>query len=97
MLYPHFQQAVVPGWLDKPWRHRHRATSALDAMLLLAPSPQWVRQMPGGKLPDRTDFQHLGHAERVAAWTTSVRAAHQLADEFAAWLAKPDPGRLQAL
>jgi hypothetical protein len=97
VLYPHFQQAVVPGWLDKPWRHRHRATSALDAMLLLAPHPQWVRQLPGGKLPDRTDFQHLGHAERVAAWTTSVRAAHQLADEFAAWLAKPDPGRLQAL
>ena len=26
VLYPHFQQAVVPGWLDKPWKRRHGAT-----------------------------------------------------------------------
>ncbi|MFV0680617.1 phospholipase [Ottowia sp.] len=97
VLYPHFQQAVVPGWLDKPWRRRHRATAALDAMLLLAPSPDWVRTLPGGKLPDRTDFQRLSHPERVLAWASAVSAAQQLADEFADWLVRPDLARVQVL
>ncbi|QTD47146.1 phospholipase [Ottowia testudinis] len=97
VLYPHFQQAVVPGWLDKPWKRRHGATPALDHMLLLAPNPEWVRTLPGGKLPDRNDFQRLAHPERVQAWTSAVQAARQLADEFAAWLAQPEPARVQPL
>ena len=40
VLYPHFQQAVVPGWLDKHLRWRHRATPALDTMVLLSPPPR---------------------------------------------------------
>jgi hypothetical protein len=97
VLYPHFQQAVVPGWLDKPWKRRHGATPFLDHMLVLAPNPEWVRTLPGGKLPDRNDFQKLTHAERVEAWSTSVRAARQLADEFEAWLAQPAAARVQPL
>ena len=97
VLYPHFQQAVVPGWLDKPWKRRHGATPFLDHMLVLAPNPEWVRTLPGGKLPDRNDFQKLTHAERVEAWSTSVQAARQLADEFEAWLAQPAAARVQPL
>ena len=97
VLYPHFQQAVVPGWLDKPWKRRHGATGFLDHMLVLAPNPNWVRTLPGGKLPDRNDFQKLTHAERVEAWSTSVQAARQLADEFEAWLAQPAAARVQPL
>lgn len=97
VLYPHFQRAVVPGWLDKGLRWRHRATSFLDRMLVLAPSPDWVRTLPGAKLPDRDDFKRLGHAERVRAWLAAVRAAQQLADEFEAWLARPDAALVQPL
>jgi hypothetical protein len=88
VLYPHFQQQVVPGWLDKAWKHRHRATPALDAMVLLAPNPEWVRTLPNGKLPDRTDFTRYGMdlAARVAVWNTAASAAQQMADEFAQWL-----------
>ena len=66
-------------------------------MLVLAPRPEWVQSLPGAKLPDRTDFQRLKHPERVKAWTTSVQAARQLADEFQAWLDKPDAARLTPL
>ena len=97
VLYPHFQQAVVPGWLDKPWKRRHGATPFLDHMLLLAPNPDWVRTLPGGKLPDRNDFQLLTHAERVRRWSAAVLAARQLAGEFEFWLARPTPGRLLPL
>ena len=99
VLYPHFQRAVVPGWLDKALKWRHRSTHFLDHMLLLAPNPEWIKTLPNGKLPDRKDFTHYGNdlASRVQAWTRAVRMSQQLADEFQAWLERPDPARLQAL
>lgn len=99
VLYPHFQKNVVPGWLDKSLKWRHHATHHLDSMLLLAPNPQWVKTLPHGKLPDRTDFTHYGNdlAGRVKAWSTATRASVQLADEFAAWLERPDPGQVLPL
>ena len=39
VLYPHFQRHVVPGWLDKAWKRRHRASALLDNVVVLAPSP----------------------------------------------------------
>ena len=91
VLYPHFQKAVVPGWLDKGLKWRHRATSFLDRMIVLAPDPEWIRTLPNGKLPDRTDFTRYGTdlQARIAAWTTAAHASRQLADEFAGWLQKP--------
>lgn len=86
VLYPHFQQQVVPGWLDKSLKWRHRASPWLDNMVLLAPRPQWVAKLPGGKLPDRTDFTHLNYAQRVLAWTAAVEQAQALADDWQAWL-----------
>ncbi len=96
VLYPHFQRAVVPGWLDKGLKWRHGATRHLDTMLLLAPSPDWVKTLPNAKLPDRQDFPHYGNdlAGRVRAWTRAVSASQQLADEFATWLEKPDMGQV---
>lgn len=99
VLYPHFQQNVVPGWLDKGLKWRHGATHFLDNVIVLAPDPQWVQSLPNGKLPDRTDFTRYGQdlPSRVKAWTTAVTQARQLADEFAAWLDRPDLGQIQAL
>lgn len=99
VLYPHFQKAVVPGWLDKGFKWRHRATSFLDNTVVLAPDAQWVARLPGGKLPDRTDFPRYGSdlQGRMRAWGSAVAASRQLADEFAQWLARPDPGAVQPL
>ncbi|HVO07422.1 MAG TPA: phospholipase, partial [Burkholderiaceae bacterium] len=41
VLYPHFQQSIVPGWLDKPFKWRHAATHFLDNTIVLAPDPDW--------------------------------------------------------
>jgi hypothetical protein len=99
VLYPHFQQAVVPGWLDKGLKWRHRATRFLDTMVLLAPDPEWVKTLPNGKLPDRNDFTHYGNdlAGRVKAWSRAVQMSRQLADEFQAWLARPDLGQVRPI
>jgi hypothetical protein len=99
VLYPHFQRAVVPGWLDKALRWRHRATHFLDNMLLLAPAPGWIATLPDGKLPDRQDFTRYGNdlAARMRAWGQAVQMSRQLADEFQAWLERPDVAQLRPL
>ncbi len=99
VLYPHFQKAVVPGWLDKGLKWRHRSTHFLDNMVLLAPDPAWVSTLPNGKLPDRKDFTHYGAdlQGRVKAWRAAVSQAEQLADEFAQWLHQPDMTRVGTL
>ncbi|NVO07416.1 MAG: phospholipase [Rhodoferax sp.] len=99
VLYPHFQQQVVPGWLDKSLKWRHGATPFLDTTLLLAPRPEWVASLPNAKLPDRSDFTHYGNdlAARVKVWTAATAASQQLADEFASWLHRPDPRQVLPL
>lgn len=99
VLYPHFQQTVVPGWLDKHLRWRHHATPALDHMVLLSPHPDWVRSLPHAKLPDRNDFIHYAHdpAQRMRLWRTAVSASEQLAEEFSAWLERLDVGEVGVL
>jgi hypothetical protein len=103
VFYPHFQKHVVPGWLDKALKWRHKATSALDTMVVAAPNPDWVKAtLPRGKLPDRSDFTHFGTnlAERIKAWTAATAAAQQLADEFAEFVALSPAGqaaRIEAL
>jgi hypothetical protein len=93
VLYPHFQSRVVPGWLDKAWKQRHRASPALSNMVVLAPDPEWVRSLPGGKLPDRADFKTYGDdfEGRVRTWRRAVAESQRLADEFAALVAVNRP------
>ena len=99
VLYPHFQQAVVPGWLDKSLKWRHASTAFLDQTLVLAPNPEWVKTLPNGKLPDRSDFVTYAHdfGARVKVWQQATSASQQLADEWAAWLDQPNIQRVQGL
>lgn len=91
VLYPHFQQQVVPGWLDKSLRWRHRATPWLDNVVLLCPNPEWVRTLPRGKLPDRTDFTALAPTQRMKVWVEAVERSRQLAQEWQDWLSRGCP------
>ena len=99
MLYPHFQRQVVPGWLDKARKWRHRPSAFLDHTVVLAPNPEWVKTLPNAKLPDRQDFMTYGQdlAARMKVWNAAASAARQLADEFALWLQRPDLTALQPL
>jgi len=93
VLYPHFQAQVIPGWLDKAWQRRHRASPALANVVLLAPDPAWVKTLPGGKLPDRADFKAYGDdsAGRQNAWRRALAESQRLADEFAEIVAGARP------
>jgi hypothetical protein len=86
VLIPHFQATLVPGWLDKPFAWRHRASASLDNVVLLVPDARWVSRLPRSKLPDRSDFRHHGddHAARARDWRVALAESQRLADEFAA-------------
>ncbi len=97
VLYPHFIDAIVPGWLDKflPWRKQGvhgRGSEWLSNVILISPSPAFLRTLPNGKLPDRNDFYRYGadHPRRIADWKRAMAECQRFAEETGAWLKKPD-------
>ena len=56
-------------------------------------------RLPHGKLPDRSDFLRYAtdRQGRMRDWTAATSASRQLADEFAQWLERPDPARVEPL
>jgi hypothetical protein len=101
VLYPHFNDYVTPGWLDKhlPWRRKPRGHPWLDDMLLIAPSPAFLATLPNRKLPDRKDFYRYGqdHAARIRDWERAIGECGRFAEAVLNWLARPDPTLLQPL
>ena len=82
ILYPHFLDRLTPGWFDKrlPWRTR--VTPALDNLVLICPSKEFLAGLPFGKIPDRKDFQTLSPADRLTYWQTCVCESERLAAAF---------------
>jgi predicted acylesterase/phospholipase RssA len=101
VLYPHFNDYVTPGWLDKhlPWRKAPRGHPWLEDMLLVAPSPAFLARLPDGKLPDRQDFYRYGadHAGRIRAWERAIGECERFAEAVLRWLERPDPSLLQPI
>lgn len=81
-LFPHFYDQVVPGWFDKKLAWRRPNPHNFARTLLVSPSADFVARLPGGKIPDRTDFQIYSREQRVRNWRAVVGACRALADEL---------------
>jgi hypothetical protein len=87
VLYPHFQPQVVPGWLDKAWKRRHRATPGAGQRGAAVAAPRVGGSAARRQAARPPRLQDLGrrrgrpHA-RVAP---RLAEAQRLADEFAEW------------
>jgi hypothetical protein len=93
VLYPHFQPRIVPGWLDKAFHKRHRASHHLDNLVVLAPHPAFVERLPNGKLPDRQDFRDLRDDDlgRERIWRVALAESTRLAEDFARVVERAEP------
>ncbi|MBS3809636.1 MAG: patatin-like phospholipase family protein, partial [Desulfobacterales bacterium] len=84
VLFPHYAEQLVPGWLDKqvPWRRPD--FSVMENVLMIAPSTAFVESLPYGKIPDRKDFYKFAgrDKERMDYWRRVVEAGKLLADDF---------------
>ena len=81
-LYPHFFRHITPGWFDKALRWRGPSRSGLDRVVMLSPSRALVAKLPGGRIPDRTDFASMPTAERQRAWREVAARSRALGDEL---------------
>jgi hypothetical protein len=99
VLYPHFADRIVPGWLDKAMPWRSAAGPWLDNVVLLAPTPEFLATLPNGKLPDRSDFRRYANDDRARMrdWRRAMAECERLADAFYAFVERPDPTRIRPL
>ena len=99
VLYPHFTDRIVPGWLDKgmPWRRARGPW--LDNVIVVAPSREYLATLPNGKLPDRGDFARYSgdDARRMADWRTAIGESGRLAEAFMDFARRPDASRVLPL
>lgn len=79
-LYPHFYPYLVPGWFDKAFTWRR--TRGLSRTVLIAPSPEHVARLPGGRIPDRDDFVRMDDKTRITAWREVIALGHRMGEEF---------------
>ena len=91
ILYPHFGTKVIKGWFDKrlPWRTT--TAKLLSKTVVVAPSHNYLNQLPGGKIPDRKDFSRYSEKERIKRWQTALEQSKVLATAFGEMISHPDP------
>ena len=97
VLYPHFSSRTVKGWFDKPLPWRRNRAHELDRVLLLAPSDEYLQQLPYGKVPDRKDFTRLTRGDRLTYWNTAMSQSEALRDAFAEVVSASDPAQFLTL
>jgi hypothetical protein len=99
VLYPHFTDRLVPGWLDKPMPWRRARGEWLDNVLLVCPSREYLATLPHGKLPDRKDFARFAgnDAARMRSWRQAIAESERLGDAFLEWTRAPGAIDIQPL
>jgi hypothetical protein len=83
-LFFHHQDRIVPGWMDKRLKRRRPPESALDSVVMVYPSDAFLEKLPGGRIPDRGDFETFidDPAPRIANWRRTVELSAPLGEEF---------------
>lgn len=84
-LFPHFSEQLVPGWFDKHLRWRKHRPEHLDAVLVIAPSAEFIAKLPFGRITDRRDFDHYAgrNDSRTIYWNAVLGETERLRDELA--------------
>ncbi len=85
VLFPHYTDRITPGWFDKKltWRKPHPEHMA--HVLMVAPSREFVADLPFAKIPDRNDFWTFFKDDdrRIDYWQAVSRKSRRLAEELA--------------
>lgn len=84
ILYPHYTSAVIPGWFDKVSPFRKPSAENFKDVIFAAPSPEFIKNLPLGKIPDRNDFKNFKgrDSDRINYWNTTAELSIRLGEEF---------------
>ncbi len=80
VFYPHFCDRIVPGWFDKALEWRRPRGGLLSRTVFVAPSRGFVSTLPGGRVPDRSDFKTFSTAERQRRWNEALAMTRRLGE-----------------
>lgn len=89
VLYPHFNSTPKAGWFDKSLS-RGIHPENYDNVVMICPSAEFVRSLPYGKIPDRTDFTKIETSLRIQYWRDVFKASEQLTDSLKEFITKQD-------
>lgn len=82
ILYPHFDEDPIPGWMDRFPPYRRISRQARDQLCLLLPSQQTLDRFPTGTYPCRQDFQGYPNDARIKLWRQTVEQSQALETEL---------------
>ncbi|MBN2159976.1 MAG: patatin-like phospholipase family protein [Spirochaetes bacterium] len=84
VLYPHYTDSIIPGWLDKhlSWRRAHE--NVMRNVLIVCPSKEFISALPYGKIPDRGDVMRFRgrDRERMDYWNRVVEMCRVMGEEL---------------
>ncbi|MBM4327022.1 MAG: patatin-like phospholipase family protein [Deltaproteobacteria bacterium] len=83
-LFFHYQERIVPSWLDKKLTWRRPTRGSLDNVLQVYPTEEFLRLLPDGRLPDRQDFVDFvdDPGERIRRWDEASEKSAALGEQF---------------
>lgn len=90
VLYPHFSPTITPGWFDKKLFWRKPPLNHFDNVVVVSPSAEFRARLPGGRIPDRNDFQRYSEGKRLENWRQVLDVSHEVALEFSHLVENPD-------
>ena len=96
ILYPHFSAGLRAGWFDKKLP-RLVKPEHYERVVLLCPSQAFIKNLPYGKIPDRSDFSKLDTESRKKFWWRAANDSEQLAEEFAQFIQNPEWTRVRPI
>ncbi|MFA5323402.1 MAG: hypothetical protein WC373_12085 [Smithella sp.] len=84
VLFFHHQERIIPGWLDKKIERRVPEPHTLNNVLMVFPTQNFIENLPGGKVPDRTDFITFidDQETRIKNWRKAVELSASLGEDF---------------
>lgn len=86
VLYPHFAEDPLPGWMDRFPPFRRLSAKARENLCLILPSNEQLAKYPGEFYPGRIDFQRLSNDERIRRWNTIAELNLPIQRELSACL-----------
>ena len=84
VLYPHYNNTMIPGWFDKQLHWRRPDKKITDNILMFCPSEECTASLPAGKIPDRGDFSLFrgNDTGRISYWKATAEKSNEMAEEI---------------
>lgn len=90
ILYPHFDDNPIPGWMDKFPPYRRISQAAREHLCLILPSQATLNRYPTGTYPCRQDFHTFPNDARVKLWRRTTEQSQCLEKELTLCLESGD-------